>query len=93
MQTVIDIPKEDYCEIQLGSATLPVVDRLLTSVLNSIPLPETNGKVLMTMFNPSVYYGKDERHLMVLAKDVNFECLNNEWWNAEWKGVSDADSD
>lgn len=45
----------------------------------------TNGDVLKMLFPPSVYYGDDEKHIVLLTKDCELTCLNNEWWNAPYK--------
>lgn len=51
----------------------------------------TNGEVLMKMFPPSVYYGYgyNEKHFAILAKDCEFICSNDEWWNAKYKAESE----
>lgn len=49
----------------------------------------TNGQVLLKMFPPSVYYGDDEKHIVLLAKDCELTCYNNEWWNAPYKAESE----
>ena len=45
----------------------------------------TNGQVLLQMFPPSVYFGDNEKHLVLLTKDCELTCYNNEWWNAKFK--------
>ena len=49
----------------------------------------TNGKVLLQMFPPSVYFGDDEKHIVLLTKDCELTCYNNEWWNAPYKVESE----
>ena len=49
----------------------------------------TNGEVLLKMFPPSVYYGDDENHIVLLTKDCELTCYNNEWWNAPYKAESE----
>lgn len=51
----------------------------------------TNGEVLLKMFPPSVYYGDDEKHIVLLTKDCELTCYNNEWWNAPYKVESDEE--
>lgn len=45
----------------------------------------TNGQVLLQMFPPSVYFGDNEKHFVLLAKDCELTCYNNEWWNAPYE--------
>ena len=92
MKIVIEIPENEYRHIKEYYEKNDIVESIYSYVYHGTPLPNTNGKVLMTMFPPSVYYGKDKR-LVLLAKDVCLECNNDDWWNAEWKGVTDASSD
>ena len=49
----------------------------------------TNGQVLLQMFPPSVYFGDDEKHIVLLTKDCELTCYNNEWWNAPYKAESE----
>lgn len=57
----------------------------------NIPDNATNGEVLLKMFPPSVYFGDNEKHLVLLTKDCELTCLNNEWWNAPYKVESDEE--
>ena len=61
------------------------------AVQNGIALPDnaTNGQVLLQIFPPSVYYGDDEKHIVLLTKDCELTCYNNEWWNAPYKAESE----
>lgn len=54
----------------------------------NIPKGATNGDVFKMLFPPSVYYGDDEKHLVLLTKDCELICFNNEWWNALYKPES-----
>ena len=72
------------------------------AIQNGTPIPEkcsylfhitenaTNGKVLLGVFPPSVYYGDDEKHFALLTKDCELTCYNNEWWNAPYERITDA---
>lgn len=58
--------------------------------LEQMPCEDTtNGKVLLKMFPPSVYYGDDEKHIVLLTKDCELTCYNNEWWNAPYERRTD----
>ena len=92
MKIVIDIPESVYNDCKAYYETHDYMATMISMIANGKPLPKTNGEVLMTMFPPSVYYGKDKR-LVLLAKDTCLECTNDDWWKAEWKGVTDASSD
>ena len=87
MKLVIDIPEYTYVECIQGKDTSNTT--IYGAIANGTPLPNTNGKVLMTMFPPSVYFGDNEKHLVMLAKDCDLTCYNNEWWNAEYKAESE----
>lgn len=57
---------------------------------NTFPVKDmTNGEVLLGVFPPSVYYGDDEKHCVLLAKDCLLDCHNEEWWNAPYKAESE----
>jgi hypothetical protein len=49
----------------------------------------TNGEVLLQVFPPSVYYGDDEKHIVLLTKDCELTCYNNDWWNAPYERSAD----
>ena len=61
------------------------IDTLCQKYLTPIPDNATNGQVLLQMFPPSVYFGDDEKHIVLLTKDCELTCYNNEWWNAPYK--------
>ena len=64
--------------------------KMAIKALEQMPCEDaTNGEVLLQMFPPSVYYGDDEKHLAILAKDCELTCLNDEWWNAKYKTESE----
>lgn len=57
---------------------------------NTFPVKDmTNGEVLLGVFPPSVYYGDDEKHCVLLTKDCLLTCYNAEWWNAPYKAESE----
>jgi len=91
MKIVIEIPEEmrdNAIWYDVSDFDTEDIATILKAIVYGTPLPKTNGEVLMTMFPPSVYYGKDKR-LVLLAKDVCLECVNDEWWNAEYKAESE----
>ena len=60
---------------------------LCGAVANGIPLEGTNGEVLMKMFPPSVYFPSEGKYMALLTKDCIVSCSNEDWWNADYKGV------
>ena len=84
MKLIIDIPEEEYRKIMKYKNSCFLLDK---AVVNGTPLPKdaTNGQVLLQIFPPSVYFGDNEKHLVLLAKDCELTCYNNGWWNAPYK--------
>ena len=65
------------------------VDMAIKALKQEPCVDATNGQVLLQMFPPSVYFGDDEKHIVLLTKDCELTCYNNEWWNAPYKAESE----
>lgn len=93
MNLIIDIP-DDKIAIEYGKVVSIGRNNdkeLADYIFAGTPLPKdaTNGDVLKMLFPPSVYYGDDEKHIVLLTKDCELTCYNNEWWNAPYKVESE----
>lgn len=76
----------DYTEGELNKA----IGMAIKALKQEPCVDATNGQVLLQMFPPSVYFGDDEKHIVLLTKDCELTCYNNEWWNAPYKAESEV---
>lgn len=91
VKLLIEIDEEEYETLSSLSDREKVNDLIGYEkiIANGIPLDGTNGKVLMKMFPPSVYFPSDGTYMALLAKDCLVSCSNMDWWNADYKGESE----
>ena len=87
MKILIDIDEALYKYILDGTP-----NEVNHAMKNGLVLNKTtNGDVLKMLFPPSVYYGDDVKHMMVLTKNCELTCFNNEWWDAPYKVESESE--
>jgi len=97
MKILVDIDENLYKRIISPEHLICFTDPMRCEhiIKNGTPIPDnaTNGQVLFQMFPPSVYYGDDEKHIVLLTKDCELTCYNNDWWDAPYERSADEISD
>lgn len=80
MKLIIDIPDQEYEDIQAYNINMDGIDVVCESILHGIPIPDnaTNGDVIKALFKPNWIRRMDD----VVREEYEF---NEVWWNAPYK--------
>lgn len=98
MKLIIDIPDQEYEDIQAYNINMDGVDVVCESILHGTPIPDnaTNGDVIKAIFpyiDEKSKLFKDNGTQYDISVDIGTKWasldFDKEWWNASYKAESE----